>query len=376
MLTASLFRFAHQSFTMHQVLSRKSSFGLILIVLTGCASTSSTVPEAWKDVPHASRIGSLSYDAAGKLIPGAAPLARPTMGVAVHDLALERNGKTLTPRFVAIDSFDASEERKEVVFSARRRDNFDIGLVSVDGSAIHWIPEDPADETSVQWAPRGNKVSYFVHARGGDLVRTVHIPTSTQLTVAFPNASLHALAWDPAAERYAVAYDTPDASERVEVTKYSGEERRIVIPPAAKLDVEMEPIAGGIVLRPAALRYGERLPLVIWMSDRVYSWNDARAALIRGNRIACAVVTKEPDAAFWQAAKAIPWIDVSRAWIVGDARDPQPATTILPDPHSSPGHYAIRDNRVLVPPAIVESFAAGFIANQLKGTHSPNGRDR
>jgi len=117
---------------------------------------------------------------------------------------LVREKKALTPDFPAIDSFSVSAERGEVVFSAKRKDSFDIGLVSTDGSPIHWVPEDPADEVAVQWAPRGNKISFVVRGRTGDLVRTVHVPTSAALTVDFPYATVRSLTWEPAAERFAV----------------------------------------------------------------------------------------------------------------------------------------------------------------------------
>src|ERR1700719_2617848 len=83
---------------------------------------------------------------------------------------LVRGEKELTPAFLAIDSYDVSAERKEVVFSAKRKDNFDVGLVSIDGSDIHWIFEDPSDETMAEWAPAGNKVSFVMHMPSGDML--------------------------------------------------------------------------------------------------------------------------------------------------------------------------------------------------------------
>src|SRR5439155_20935863 len=112
----------------------------------------------------------------------------------VVDGKLVIEGKELTPKFAAIQSFDVSLERREIVFSAKRADNFDIGLLSLDGSEIHWVPEDPADETDVQWAPRGKKDSYGVVTKAGDVVRTVHIPTAVQLSVPFPYAAVRTLA--------------------------------------------------------------------------------------------------------------------------------------------------------------------------------------
>lgn len=232
--------------------------------------------------------------------------------VRVADNQLFRGSTALTPRFAAIDSFDVSRDRREVVFSAKRTTNFDVGLVSLDGSEIHWVPEDPRDETGVQWAPRGNKVSYIVHAVGGDIVRTVHIPTSMQLTVDFPYASVRSLRWAPDGDRYFVVVTSPDASERTESMRYGGEERRVEVPPKTKLDVSIEPLAGGIVLRPTAVRYGEKLPLVVWITPHFYAWSDARGTLLQRDRVACVIVDKQPDDAFWQAVRAVPWIDAAK----------------------------------------------------------------
>ncbi|HEY6139082.1 MAG TPA: hypothetical protein VI670_15070 [Thermoanaerobaculia bacterium] len=236
----------------------------------------------------------------------------PSDAVRVVDNQLFRGRTPLTPRFAAIDSFDVSRDRREVVFSAKRTTNFDIGLVSLDGSEIHWVPEDPRDETAVQWAPRGNKISYVVRAAGGDVVRTVHIPTSMQLTADFPYASVRSLRWAPDGERYFVVVTSPDASDRTESMRYDGEERRVEIAPKVKLDVAVEPLAGGIVLRPAAIRYGETLPLVVWITPHLYAWSDARGALLQRDRVACVIVAKQPDDAFWQAVRAVPWIDAAK----------------------------------------------------------------
>ena len=136
-------------------------------LLVACATS--------KPVPHVAKVTDLCSRVSCA--------ARAISDVRIVNGKLIAGGKELTPQFVAIQSFDVSLERREVVFSAKRRDNFDIGLVSLDGSDIHWIPEDPADEIDVQWAPKGNKVSYIVRTKTGDVVRTVHIPTAAQLAV-------------------------------------------------------------------------------------------------------------------------------------------------------------------------------------------------
>jgi hypothetical protein len=298
--------------------------------------------------------------------------------VKVVDGKLVADGKDLTPQFRAIQSFDVSLERREVAFSAKRSDNFDIGLVSLDGSDIHWVPEDPADETDVQWAPRGNKISFVVHSRGGDLVRTVHIPTSFQLTADFPYIAVRALGWEPAAERYAVVLTSPDASERIERLKYSGEGKESVAEPAVRLDVSIEPLADALMMRPSTLRYGERLALVVWITEAPLEWNDARGTLMRNARVACAIV-RQPGEAFWAAARALPWIDMEKVYVVSRAPAPSPAylgaplsaNYVVADPKIPAGRYRVDDRIVRAPPAIVESVAAGWIAQQLKDRNGP-----
>ena len=264
---------------------------LLFPVIVGCATS---------QTPHidlCSKVPCLPHD---------------TAGVAIAAGKLVVGGKELTPHFKAIQSFDVSLDRREIVFSAKRADNFDIGLVSLDGSDVHWVPEDPSDETDPQWAPRGNKVSYIVHARAGDLIRTVHIPTSMQLSADFPYATVRALAWDRPAERYSVVVSSPDASERIESMQYDGRARRTDVAPEIRLDVAQEPVAGALLLRPSAMRYGEKLPLVVWVSDPPFVWNDERGAMMRKRRVACAIMRRAPDDAFWEAVRAIPWIDMNR----------------------------------------------------------------
>jgi hypothetical protein len=238
-------------------------------------------------------------------------------GVSIANGKLVIDGKDLTPQFVAIESFDVSLDRREVVFSAARKDNFDIGLVSLDGSEIHWVPEDPADETGPVWAPRGNKVAYIVHGKAGDIVRTVHIPTATQLSVPFPYTKVRALEWDLPAERYFVVLSSPDASERVESVKYDGQAPRIEVAAEVTLNVAIGPIGGALVLRPATIRYGEKIPLVVWIANPPYQWDDDRGTLMRNKRVACAIMPRTPDDAFWAAVDATQWIDAQNVYVIG-----------------------------------------------------------
>src|SRR5438128_2926416 len=291
---------------------------LSLLLTVACASSLKPIPEAWRTVPEAPPITDLCARVTCA--------EKPKSNVRIAGGKLVNGAKELTPAFPAIQSFDVSLDRGEVVFSAKRGDNFDVGLVSTDGSEIHWIPSERVDETDVQWAPRGNKVSFVVHTPRGDVVRTVHIPTAARLSVDFAGAQVDALAWDPPAERYAVVVESPEASQRIESTKYGGEERRTVVPPAERLDVATEPFAGSLLLRPSAIRYGETLPLVVWLDEYPLRWSDARAALMRSVRVAVAVTSKSPDAVFWNEVSETKWIDDKRMYVVG-ARGGAPAAS-------------------------------------------------
>jgi hypothetical protein len=353
---------------------------LFLALLTAaCASlprsTPQPVPAEWMSVPQATRIGSVSLRADGTVTPHIerTPSRINDGPVRAMGSAL-LNGDRILAENVTVESLDLSELRGEVAFSAMHDTSYDIALISTDGGAIHWMPNDPADEVAVQWAPRGNKISYVIRAPGGDIVRTLHIPTSYQYAVPFGNATIHALSWEPAAERFAVAYSTPETSDRVEVLKYSGEERRTVIAPSRILDVEVMPLASGaIVLRPREIRYDEKLPLVVWVADD-FAWSDARAALMTNARVAVVVTKKQPDAALWRAAEAMPWIDAKRAFIVAPTMLAPIGNAVLitGDASLPAGHYERRGDIVAVAPAVVQSFAAGFIAGELKRDPATN----
>lgn len=355
-----------------------------LVLVSGCATTLQPIPADWSGLPAAPRIRSLALGADGKVTyPAVLAPRRVGDNLRVNDGMLLNGDKVLTERFAAIDSFSFSEARGEVAFSARRKDNFDVGLVSSDGSPVNWVPEDPADEVDVQWAPRGSKISYVIRVRGGDVVRSLHVPTAASLSVPFPLATIHALAWDPQAERYAVSYSTPDASDRVDVLEYDGDAHRTVIEPAAKLDVEVEPFAAGsLLLRPRDLLYDEKVPVVVWVGER--PWNDARAALIRGARVAVIILDRSPADGLRETIERTSWMDSSRLFVVHASAPLKPlspeqwpgATFFLPDAGIAGGRYRVAGRVVSAAPRDIQSVAAGFIADQLKRTSPPNGSSR
>lgn len=347
------------------------------LLVAGCASTLQMIPQEWVTVPEAARIGAVALDAEGKVSRPAMPPLRPGP-IRVEGGRLMNGEKAITDAFVAIDSFDESSSRGEVIFSAKRDSSFDIGLVASDGSATNWIPADRSDEVRVSWAPRGNKVSYFVRAPLGDLVRTFHVPTSYQFALDFGPAALHALGWDPQAERFAISYSTVDASDRVEVMRYDGTDRRMATPPARRIAADVLPFsARTIALRPLDPRYDERFPVVVWVAER-FEWGDARAALMQSARVAVLVTTGAPDAELWKTIRESSWADQARLFVVGASggSSPEGAVQIIADPSVPGGRYRRSGTVVSVSPAAIQSFAAGFIADQVKRTSATNGSSR
>lgn len=353
---------------MPRMLRKQGDWKLVGVVfLASCASTQLTVPTNWESVPAARIVGDSCVHVA------CAP--KPSVGsIHVWQNRIFNGTKPLTPAFAAIDSYDVSLERKEIVFSAKRTNNFDVGLVSMDGSDIHWIPEDPADEVSVNWAPRGNKVSFVLETATGSIVRTVHVPTATPLSIDLPQTEVDALTWEPQAERFALTLESPDASQHLVSMTYAGEQRQELVASSDWLAVSLEPIAGVLVMRPSEMRYNEKLPLVIWLDPKPFAWNDARAALMRSARVAIAIAPKVDDKA--AEIRNVAWIDANRTYIVNASdRQADNGATIIEADSTLPLHrYTRRGNTLRVRPAVVQSFAAAYIADDLKGTPPPNGR--
>ena len=344
----------------------------------GCATGLQPLPSVSPDQPPSppTREELEQMLRSGPSIPRAEAGEAPVTDVSIvrdaNGARLVRAGTDLTPSYPEIESFEVSGERKEVAFSARRKDNFDIGLVSIDGSPVNWIPEDPADEVQPRWAPRGNKVSYFVRNRGGDFVRTVHIPTAFQLLTELPFGFAGELAWDAAGERYALASESADAGPRIEIMKYDGTQRRVVVPAAVRLDVSVTPFAGGLLLRPQTSTYGERLPLIIWESRRLNAWDGDRGRLL-GDLRAASVVTDRITAELWKEIQAAPWVDPAKIYLVAESAAsiggaPRSVLIIAGNGSIPAGRYRRVQNVISVDPASVKSFAARFIAEHVKGS--------
>jgi hypothetical protein len=375
------------TYNAHLMLAKRACLIFLTLLATSCVSSTVSQPQAipagWLEITPARSLGQVGFAEDGKILTGLPARSRHVEGeFHVADGRIMRGSKELTPGFTAVDSLDVSEERGEVAFSVKRESSFDIGLVSTDGSPISWIPSDPADELDVQWAPRGNKISFIVRTPAADFVRTLHVPTAFQFSVDVPFGRVSSLAWEKPAELYAIVVDSVEASQRVEVMKYDGTLRRVAIEPEKRLPVSVEPLAGGIALRPDPLKYGERVPLVIWLSDGDPNrWDDARGALMTRARAGSLILRSLPDAAALEQIRATSWIDSARMFVVDSresaAGDAIPgAITIRANAAVAPGTWQRHAATVETPPGVVKSFAAGFIADQLKGTSSPNASNR
>lgn len=225
-------------------------------------------------------------------IGAAGVVTRPSIAAASGDLFVVVHGgdgqhiervtaegaSAVSAAFPKIDSFDLAPRGEELVFSAQRDGNFDVAIASTDGKRVNWIPSDRADEVGVTWAPRGNKVSFLIRRPDATLVRSVHIPTSFQLTFETPLETVRALAWDPRAERLVMILDGPVVSSHVDWIEYSGANRHALVRPGTKLVREPERIAFGtaeaILVPPRIVRYGEKVPLFVTLTDEPLQWDD------------------------------------------------------------------------------------------------------
>lgn len=237
--------------------------------------------------------------------------------------AADARVQLLQDELAEIDSIDIAPDEKELVLSARRKDNFDVGLLSTEGSRINWVVPDPLDEIGVTWAPRGNKVTYQVVAPFGTILRSVHVPTSWQLAVDLPFSRVHALAWEPKAEKFAVVYSGASHSPAVEWISFGGEVRSTIAAPASHAIGEIEPFSDGVLIRPEIFRYNEKVPLILLVADDPLRWRRANGEA-REAGLAVGVVTTEGVAQALSDLKTIGWVDETRTVVIGRPADSPP----------------------------------------------------
>src|SRR4029077_20512863 len=106
-------------------------------------------------------------------------------------------------------------------------------------------------------------------------------------------------------------------------------------------------------------------------------WSDARAALMRNARVAIAIAPRGNDT-FWDEIAKTAWIDPTRRYVVkpstmepgtgATGQSASPPIEIIAGSRIPAGRYRRAGNTVSAPPAVVQSFAAAWIADDLKGT--------
>jgi hypothetical protein len=100
---------------------------------------------------------------------------------------------------------------------------------------------------------------------------------------------------------------------------------------------------------------------------------------MKNARVAIVITTRPPTDDLWRTAQETKWLDASRPYVV--APHQQPATSnqqqlITSDETLPANHYRRAANVVTAPASVIQSFAAGFIADQLKRTTPAHGRNR
>jgi hypothetical protein len=284
-----------------------------------------TAPEGlvWRHSGGEARLGNFRGVRLLKQTEAVLVIETTTVGDRIVEIRPDLSSRVIFDEAGEIDSFDVDPKEKEIVVSARRSGSFDVALASLGEPSVTWIAPDAADEVSVSWAPRGNKVSYSILADGGTVIRTVHVPTSFQLTVDYPRESASVASWEPSAERFAVVVTSPDSSDRVEVVKYGGEEKRIVLPAEVTRERAWDqlPTSNGeslILASPQSTRYGEKYPVVILVrSGNRFAWEDAADEVWGLGNAAIGFAREGQNLAnAIEALREVPWVDRDRIIVV------------------------------------------------------------
>jgi hypothetical protein len=277
----------------------------------------------WRHAGGETRLGKFGGIRLLKQTEAVLAVERTSGGERIVEIRPDLSSRVIFDEAEEIDSFDVDPKEKEIVVSARRSGSYDVALASLAEPAVTWIAPDAADEISVSWAPRGNKVSYALLADGGTVIRTVHVPTSFQLTVDYPRESASVASWEPAAERFAVVVTSADSSDRVEVVKYGGEEKRVVLPAEITRERAWDqlPTSNGeslILASPQSTRYGEKYPVVVFVrSGNRFAWEDTADEVWGLGNAAISFAREGQNLAnAIDALREVPWVDRDRIIVV------------------------------------------------------------
>lgn len=249
-----------------------------------------------------------------------------------------------------IDEIEVDRDQKELAISAVKNDSDDIAIVNAERPAMNWVPYDPADEVKPRWSPVGYKLSYIVRNPGGDILRTVHVPTAAMVLADFPDATIRDYTWLSDGERVLVALSSPLVSDHVVEVTYEGSTKKTVVPPALHFDRTVDRVPGtppgSLFVLPDDIRYTERHPLVVWVrgsqSPSGLSFDPNLVPFLQRVGAGLVIVNGESGQlgeGFWSALDETRWIDPGRIWLVvpNGARGGAPPGITVVDPNDAYG---------------------------------------
>lgn len=233
----------------------------------------------------------------------------------------------LTDPFERVGGIEPDEDQKELALSVLRGGSYDIAITNAEEKITNWVPADPADELDPRWSPVGYKLSYVIVNPGGDIIRTVHVPTAAMVLLDFPDSTITDYAWLPDGERVIVAVSSLLASDHLVETDYTGALKKVLIAPQHRFERRVERLpgtpAGSALVMPDPIRYNTRHPLVVWVTDSTaggLQFNQALVPLLERDDVGLLVlkgVAADVDDTVWDAVSEIRWTDTRHTWLVG-----------------------------------------------------------
>jgi hypothetical protein len=245
-------------------------------------------------------------------------------------------GEVLLGNFEDTPAFDLDRDEEELAISVRREGSRSIAIANARKERMNWVPADPGDEVMPRWAPRGYKVSYVIRHASGDLLRTVHVPTSAMTLVDFPHASVRALDWFHDGDRLVVSVSSILESDHLLEVHYEQGVRRELFEPEYRFERELDRISGTppgtMMVLPRRVAYDGRHPLVIWTrpgSSSGMPFDSVLVPLLQRDDLALLLANGgggELDRSFWDELARTEWIDPSMVWLVETSEVPAEAT--------------------------------------------------
>ncbi|MFN2239437.1 MAG: hypothetical protein ABR524_08590, partial [Thermoanaerobaculia bacterium] len=126
-----------------------------------------------------------------------------------------------------------------------------------------------------------------------------------------------------------VLAESPSMPPHARTADYAGEGWRPLFAERAS-EIAAEPEASATLPHawtwaPRNLRYGERVPLLVWLEEgALWGWNGPRADLQQNLRVGTAVLARGTDQPGWLATllSELRWADPARVFVVAGASSP------------------------------------------------------